>query len=163
MNKLIFLFFILIIAVALPLFFKIQESFKRRRDGYSNYNLENVTTTTETPSYADSGLLVKDIYPPTGRLGISNNDSAKIWWHYPIFTLGSYKQITNNIRYSNNPDLGSCKPVSMCGALYHERQLKTNYVNPLPPLNPNCGTRVGYFDTAINLLPFRTDTPNILY
>jgi hypothetical protein len=54
-------------------------------------------------------------------------------------------------------------PDSMCGALYHERQLKSNYIKPLPPLNPNCGTRVGYFDTYINLLPFRTDTQNILY
>jgi hypothetical protein len=155
MNKIVFLVLILIIAIALPLFFKI-------KDGFSNYNLEEAMGQTTMP-YATSDLLVKDFYPPTGRLGISNNDSAHTWWHYPTFTLGSYKQITNNIRYPNNPDLGSCEPDSMCGALYHERQLKSNYVKPLPPINPTCGTRVGYFDTNINLLPYRTNVPNILY
>jgi hypothetical protein len=54
-------------------------------------------------------------------------------------------------------------PASMCGALYKEKQLKSNYIKPLPPIDPNCGTRVGYFTTDVNLLPFRTDTPNILY
>jgi hypothetical protein len=86
-----------------------------------------------------------------------------MWWHYPTFTVGSYDQITNNIRYSNNPDLGSCMPGSMCGALYHDNQLKSNYVSQLPQVNPNCGTRVGYYSTNMNLLPYRTDMQNILY
>jgi hypothetical protein len=155
MNKIVFLVLILIIAVALPLFFKI-------KDGFSNYNLDGAMGSANLNSPATSDLLVKDMYPPTEPLGITNNDSADTWWHYPRFTLGSYKQITNNIRYSNNPDLGSCEPNSMCG-IYQERQLKSNYIEPLPPLNPNCGTRVGYFDTTINLLPFRTNLQNILY
>jgi len=159
MNQLIFLVLILIISVGLPLFFKLKETFKRK-DGFSNYNLEGAMG--NTPG-AETDLLVKDFYPPIGRNQISNKTSAEVWWHYPTFKLGSYDQITNNIKYSNNPDLGSCMPVSMCGALYHENQLKTNYVKPLPPLNPNCGTRVGYFDTNINLLPFRTGMKNILY
>jgi hypothetical protein len=159
MNQLIFLVLILIISVGLPLFFKLKETFKRK-DGFSNYNLEGAMG--NTPG-AETDLLVKDFYPPIGRNQISNKTSAEVWWHYPTFKLGSYDQITNNIKYSNNPDLGSCMPVSMCGALYHENQLKTNYVKPLPPLNPNCGTRVGYFDTNINLLPFRTGMQNILY
>jgi hypothetical protein len=160
MNQLIFLVLILIIAVGLPLFFKFKESFNRRRDGFSNYNLEGAMGNTPN---SETDLLVQDFYPPTGLLGISNNISSDTWWHYPTFELGSYDQITNNIRYSNNPDLGSCMPDSMCGALYHEKQLKTNYVKQLPPVNPNCGTRVGYFDTGINLLPFRTNMQNILY
>jgi hypothetical protein len=51
----------------------------------------------------------------------------------------------------------------MCGALYNEKFIKSNYVEPLPPLNPDCGTRVGYFDTDVNLLPYRTNMQNILY
>jgi hypothetical protein len=51
----------------------------------------------------------------------------------------------------------------MCGALYHEKKTGSNYVEPLPPVNPNSGTRIGYFTTDDNLLPFRTDTTNILY
>jgi len=160
MNQLVFLVLILIVAIGLPLFFKISESYRQmRKDGFSNYNLEEAMG----PSYPKFDLLVKDFYPLKKNLGLTNNGSAQTWWHYPTFTLGSYKQITNNIRYSNNPDLGSCMPNSMCGAFYHQRQLKSNYITPLPPLNPNCGTRVGYFDTYINLLPFRTNTQNILY
>jgi hypothetical protein len=89
-----------------------------------------------------------------------------MWWHYPTFSLGSYKQITNNIRYPNNPDIGRCTPGSMCGALYHEKYLGSNYVTPLPPVNSMSGTRVGYFTTdeqLIDSLPFRTDMQNILY
>jgi len=160
MNQLIFLVLILILAVGLPLFFKLKETFNNRKDGFSNYNLEGAMG--NIPS-AESDLLVQDFYPPIGRNQISNNTAYDIWWHYPTFKLGSYAQITNNIKYSNNPDLGSCMPASMCGALYHKKQLKSNYVNPLPPLNPDCGTRVGYFDTKINLLPFRSGMQNILY
>jgi hypothetical protein len=159
MNKIAFLLLILILAIGLPLFFKISESFKRR-DGYSNYNLDGANG--DYPA-AQTEVLVQDTYPSIGKNQLSDNTASDIWWHYPIFTLGSYKQITNNIRYPNNPDEGTCMPASMCGALYHEKFLKSNYVEPLPPLNPDCGTRVGYFDTNINLLPYRTNVPNILY
>jgi hypothetical protein len=112
---------------------------------------------------SETDVLVQDFYPPIGKNQLSNNTSNDIWWHYPIFTLGSYKQITNNIRYSNNPDEGTCMPASMCGALYHEKQAASNYVKPLPPVDPASGTRVGYFSTDDNLLYFRTNAQNILY
>ena len=153
MNQVVFLVLILIIAIALPFFFKYGEAF-------SNYNLDGAMG--EIPE-SESNILLQDFYPPIGRNTISNNSAANTWWHYPTFKLGSYDQITNNIKYSNNPDLGSCMPDSMCGALYDKNQLKSNYVYPLPPVNPECGTRVGYFDTWINLLPFRTNMANILY
>jgi hypothetical protein len=86
-----------------------------------------------------------------------------MWWHYPVFEVGSYDQITNNIRYPNNPDEGTCMPASVCGALYHDKKTGSNYIEQLPPVNPTSGTRIGYFTTDENLLPFRTDTPNILY
>jgi hypothetical protein len=54
-------------------------------------------------------------------------------------------------------------PAELCGTLYKEKQLKSNYIEPLPPVDPRSGTRVGYFTTNINMLPFRTDEPNILY
>ena len=159
MNQIVFLFLILVLAIGLPLFFKIKESFKKR-EAYENYTLDGAMG--GFPS-AQTDLLVQDFYPRINRYGISNNNSSDIWWHFPTFKLGSYAQITNNIRYPNNPDEGTCMPASMCGALYHEKQLKTNYIKPLPPVNPNCGTRVGYFTTNKNLMPFRTDVPNILY
>jgi hypothetical protein len=168
-NILLVILFIIIVGLpfGLPLFYNMFKSIKMI-ENYQNYDINNsmkISLGGDEGKYPfpETDLLVEDTYPATGRKGISNNGAANIWWHYPTFELGSYDQITNNIRYPNNPDEGTCMPASMCGALYKEKQLKTNYVKPLPPINPNCGTRVGYFDTSINLLPFRTDMSNILY
>jgi hypothetical protein len=165
MAKYIFLIIIIILALGLPLFYNMFNSIKMI-ENYTNYD----TTVTRglggyegNYPFSESDVLLEDTYPLTGRKGISNNGASNIWWHYPIFELGSYDQITNNIKYPNNPDEGTCMPASICGSLYKEKQLKTNYITPLPPINPTCGTRVGYFNTDINLLPFRTDVPNILY
>lgn len=165
MNQIIFLFLILVLAIGLPLFFKISETFQRirRKDGFSNYNLDGAMG--NFPS-AQTEVLVQDTYPPIGKNQISNNSAYNIWWHYPTFKLGSYDQITNNIRYSNNPDIGGCMPASMCGALYHEKFIKSNYVNPLPPVNPNSGTRIGYFATGkqlIDSLPYTSNMQNSMY
>jgi hypothetical protein len=153
MNQIMLLFLILILAVGLPLFFKNSE-------GYSNYTLDGAMGNYPA---AQNDILVQDTYPAIGKNELSNNTANDIWREYPIFELGSYKQITNNIRYPDNPDDGTCTPASMCGALYKNKHLKSNYVEQLPQLNPDCGTRVGYFDTDINLMPFRTNMQNILY
>jgi hypothetical protein len=147
---------LIILAIVLPLFL-------RNIEGFSNYKLDQATG-----KFPDSQtrVLVQDTYPPIGKNQISDETSNDMWWHYPIFTLGSYKQITNNIRYPNNPDVGRCTPGSICGALYHKKFLGSNYVTPLPPVNSECGTRVGYFTTdeqLITSLPYRTNMQNILY
>ena len=160
MNENVFLFLILVLSIGLPLFFKINESLKNMKDGFTNYTLDGAMG--DFPS-AVTDVLVQDTYPITGRNGISNNGASDIWWHYPVFELGSYKQITNNIRYPHNPDEGTCMPASMCGALYRDKKLGSNIVTPLPPVNPMCGTRVGYFSTNKNLLPFKSNFQNILY
>ena len=147
---------LIILAIALPLFL-------RNIEGFSNYILDQ--SVGNFPD-AQTQVLLQDTYPPIGKNQISDETSNDMWWHYPIFTLGSYKQITNNIRYPNNPDVGRCTPASMCGALYHEKFLGSNYVTPLPPVNSECGTRVGYFTTdeqLVTSLPYRTNMQNILY
>ena len=159
MNKILLMAFVFLLAVILPLYFSKANS-QTTKEGYSGYTLEEASC--DVPS-SQTNVLVQDTYPITGINGISDNGAADIWWHYPIFKVGSYAQITNNMRYPNNPDEGTCMPASMCGALYKERHLNTNYISQLPPINPNCGTRVGYFSTTSNLLPFRTNIPNVLY
>ena len=127
------------------------------KEGFSNYTLEGAMGDVKLK------LLVQDTYPSIGKNEISNNDAADIWKYYPVFEVGSYEQITNNIRYPDNPDEGTCMPASMCGALYHDKKIGSNIIVPLPPVNPDCGRRIGYFDTQKNLLPFRTNMSNILY
>lgn len=160
MNENVFLFLILVLAIGLPLFFKINESLNIIKDGFTNYSLAGATG--NFPS-AVTDVLVQDTYPITGINGISDKMASEMWWRYPTFQVGSYKQMTNNIRYPHNPDDARCTPASMCYALYKDKNLGSNIVKPLPPVNPTCGTRIGYFSTNQNLLPFRTDVPNILY
>lgn len=158
MNQIIFLLMLIILALGLPLVF----NFSSLVEGYSNYKTSQAMGMYPN---AQTQVLVQDTYPPIGKNQISNNTSNDIWWEYPIFTLGSYKQITNNIRYPEDPDEGTCMPASMCGALYYKKNLGSNIVKPLPPAS-NSGTRVGYFTTneqLVDSLPFSTDGPNILY
>jgi len=151
MNHLIILFSILVLAVGFPLFFKI------KNEGFSNFTLEGATGLEEAT------ILVQDTYPAIGKNQVSNKSANTIWQEYPVFELGSYAQVTNNIRYPVNPDDGKCTPANFCNALYKDKNVGSNQVTILPPLNPTCGTRVGYFDTGVNLLPYRTDMANILY
>jgi hypothetical protein len=130
------------------------------REGYSNNTLED--SMGDFPG-ASTNALVQDIYPITGRNGITGNQASNIWWHYPTFKLGSYAQITNNLKYSDNPDIGNCMPASMCGSMYKEKHLRGNYIHPLPPVNDNCGTRIGYFSTSDSLLPIKDNVTNVLY
>lgn len=158
MNQKIFLLMLIILAVGLPLVFHFSPTF----EGYSNYNLEQAVGGYPN---AQTEVLVQDTYPPIGKNQISNDTANDIWQYYPIFTLGSYDQITNNIRYPKNPDVGRCTPASMCGALYHQKDLGSNTITPLPPAS-DVGTRIGYFttdDQLIDSLPFDSDGPNILY
>ena len=94
----------------------------------------------------------------------SDNNYSDIWFHYPIFTLGSFKQITNNLRFNDNPDNGQCIRADFCGALYHDKKVPSNEVFPLPEAEEGDGARVGYFRSEPNKLFFSIPTnQNILY
>jgi hypothetical protein len=152
MNKIL----ILLVVLSVILFYNSSTKI----EGYSNYSLG--AASGNYPS-SQTDVLLQDSFPITGINGVSKDEGSKIWFHYPIFEVGSYDQITNNLKYPNNPDTGRCMPAEFCGTLYKEKQMGSNYIKQLPPVNPNAGTRVGYFTTDINMLPFRTDVPNILY
>ena len=168
MKKVSLLVLIIFICAVLVPYFYTQLKPYFSLEGFDNYksleniSINNISITNKYP-LTENNALVQGSYKISGKNGVSRDQGSKIWWHYPIFKVGSYAQITNNMRYPNNPDEGTCMPASMCGALYKERHLNTNYVSQLPPINPNCGTRVGYFSTTANLLPFRTNIPNVLY
>jgi hypothetical protein len=151
MKQYIFLFLIIVLSVGIPLLFNIL----KKKEGYSNYTLDKAFG--QYPN-AQTTVLVQDTYPFIGKNQLSDNTSNDIWKEYPIFKLGSYEQITNNIRYPDNPDDGTCMPASMCGALYRNKNIHTN----LPPVKID-GTRINYYNTDVNLLPFRTNITNILY
>ena len=127
--------FMLLLAVALPLFFNMFQSL-RLMEGYSNF---------KAGSTSSSDLLIKDTFPVTDLNKVSSNQPSSVWWKYPIFKVGSYAQITNNLRYFRNPDIGSCTPSDFCDSMYEDIKNKSNYISPLPPVDDSAGTRVGYF------------------
>jgi len=162
MKNATYLLIIIILSLGLPFFFSFKSTNTNTNinEGFSNYTLEGASGSF--PS-ATTNVLVQDTFDITGINGVSDRQASNMWKQYPIFEVGSYDQITNNIRYSRNPDTGRCMAADFCDALYKNRKNKSNYVKPLPPVNQACGTRVGYFTTDENLLPFRTETANILY
>lgn len=155
MKQNVFLILIILLAIGLPLFFQYQ------KEGFSKYTLD---TTFGIYPESEEKVLVQDFYPRIKGNSLSNYTASKMWWHRPTFEVGSYAQITNNIRYSNNPDVGSCSPASICGALYHEKQLASNYTTilPLVPEIKN-DVRINYYNTACNLFPFSTNVTNVEY
>jgi len=156
--KFIVTIIILISVIVLGLTFS---PFIKMVEGFSgNYDL---TTPGAFPSSVNEAIL--DDYKKIGKNITSKDNYNQIWWKYPIFTLGSYEQITNNLRYRYNPDDGTCIRADFCGALYHDKKdTPSNIVTPLPPAQEGSGARVGYFRTEPNELYYSIPTnENILY
>jgi hypothetical protein len=150
LNTLLFLLLVLIFALYLAPFLK---------EGFNTGIILNPGLFTES---IDKPLL--NDYPLTNRKGVSNNSSETIWKSYPVFSLGSFKQLTNNLRYWKNPDDGKCSRAEFCGTLYKNKQVKSNIIKPLPPSEQGDGARVGYYRTEPNYLSFSiSNNDNILY
>jgi hypothetical protein len=127
----------------------------------NNYSLG--TTYGDYPT-SEIEVLVQDSYPITGTNGVSKEGAYDMWWRYPIFEVGSFNQITNNLRYPNNPDTGKCMPANMCGALYKDIKNKSNMASVLAPVEPSAvGARVNFYRSKEDLLTFRTNEANVLY
>ena len=147
----IFLLIIVVLGLYLAPILKI-EGFKS----------QDLTTPGTYPVSVDKPIL--DSFPLTGSKGVSNKNYKDIWWEYPEFSRSSFEQITNNLRYVDNPDEGTCIRADMCNALYKNRKHKSNKVCPLPPAEQGPGARVGYYRSDPNLLFFSIPTnENILY
>ena len=101
-----------------------------------------------------------DSFPSTGEKNVNDNTYSKIWWKYPIFPVGSFDQITNNLRYRRNPDDGECRTADFCDVLYKDVENKSNYIHPLPPVPDTQGQRVNYYRTDDNL--FMANQPGSL-
>lgn len=155
-KSILFLSILLAFSLYLAPLFKQIEGFKY------NYFTSLNRTEGEYPNSVDKAIL--DDFPQIGKNEVSNDSASTIWWHYPIFTLPSFKQQTNNLQYRYNPDNGTCIRSEFCGALYHSIKNESNEIYPLPPAEEGPGARVGYFRTEPNKLYYSIPTnENILY
>lgn len=151
-KGMIFLIVILILGLYLAPFLK--------KEGFVSNDLKTPGT---YPISVDQAIL--NDYPLIGKNETSYNNYSDMWWRYPVFKVGSYKQLTNNLRYHYNPDEGTCVRADFCGAVYHDaKNTKSNIIYPLPPAEEGPGARVGYFRAEPNELFFSIPTnENILY
>jgi len=143
-NIIYLLFFFLFIFLAI----KFVSGLNLKTNGFSNYGLGNPGLIPKSEKLP----LLTDFYKYSGNKNVSNNNYSNIWWYFPIFREGSYKQITNNLRYYKNPDEGTCITADFCGALYKDKKIKSNYIYPLPPVTPEKGARVNYYYSKLDLL-----------
>jgi hypothetical protein len=156
----IFLLIILILGLFLAPFIKktISEGFTP----VNNFKSNDLKTPGDFPVSVDQAIL--NDFPLIGKNDVSNDSASEIWWKYPVFEVGSYKQITNNLRYFKNPDIGICTRPEFCGALYHDIKNESNIIKPLPEAEEGTGARVGYYRTEPNKLFWSIPTnENILY
>jgi hypothetical protein len=164
-GSIIFLIGILAVGLFLAPFIKSIEAKLPFVEGFSG--LYDLTTPGTFPKSVDQAIL--DDYPLIGKNETSNKNYSDIWWEYPIFGVGSFKQVTNNLRYHDNPDQGTCIRADFCNALYYNKKdynsvKKSNITTPLPPAEEGPGARVGYFRTEPNELYYSIPTnENILY
>ena len=153
MNTFLFLFAILALGLFFAPILKIE--------GFST-NKQDLETPGIFPVSVDKPIL--DSFPLIGKGTVSNMNYSEIWKNYPEFSKSSYEQLTNNLRYVNNPDEGTCIRADMCNALYKKIKNKSNIVKPLPPAEEGPGARVGYYRSEPNLLAYSIpDNENILY
>ena len=117
------------------------------------YDKENFTTNTAGIYPNSVDLPILNSYRYSGKKTVSDKSASDIWWYYPSFGVGSFKQLTNNLKYWYNPDEGTCSRSDMCGALYkNNHDVPTNIVSVLPEVPNDGGARVGYFNAEPNLL-----------
>jgi hypothetical protein len=140
MKGKLFLIIIVIASLAIPFVTNVMEPFSLGSMFPKNILREETY---------ESDILIQDTFPLTGNANVSDKQSADVWWKYPIFKVGSYAQVTNNIKYPKNPDIGRCTRIEMCDALYENRANKSNVVVPLPPVEPSMNPRVGYFNSSM--------------
>ena len=124
--------------------------FRKTRDLFQNMH-PTLSNAGEYP-FADLNPLLADVYPLTGKKGVSNDSYPKIWYYYPVLPLASFEQITNNLRYRNNPDDGQCITADFCGAIYKDKKTKSNISTPLPSVKQGNGARVNYYRNKANIL-----------
>ena len=142
MNKKYNKYLLLVIIIILG-YLSIAYFYKSNKNGFSNFG--------PYPQSDDLPILMGS-YPYSGKKTVSNDNYNDIWWHYPIFRVGSFKQLTNNLRYYRNPDEGTCITAEFCGALYKDKKNKTNIITPMPPVPNGQGPRVNYYRSQTNLL-----------
>tara|TARA_R110002073_G_scaffold74385_1_gene181914 strand:+ start:4916 stop:5311 length:396 start_codon:yes stop_codon:yes gene_type:complete len=86
--------------------------------------------------------LLTNYYPLKTPGGLSTWNYSSQWKLYPTWSLGSYKQETNNTKKWTQPCNGTAAPADMCGGLYDTIDVEEECL--VNPPSRNC-RRVNYY------------------
>ena len=113
---------------------------KQKPEGFQLLNPATYPCSVNNPKlYGD--------YPVKKNPGATDLEYSNIWTEYPTYQVGSYEQVTNNKRYWNNPNNGTCIRADMCNGIYDDKTLD---IPPQPPmLKFGEGIRVNYYDSHV--------------
>jgi len=134
MNKIIWMVLVIMIVIII-----LGNGNSITHEGYKTYKLNGEKYPNST------NMLLEDTYKLKTR-NMNDINVSDEWWRYPKFKVGSYTQITNNLKYPNNPDISTCTPIDFCG-IYNNYQEKSNISVPLPEADTQ-GMRINYYAYA---------------
>ena len=121
-KSILLLSFILILGLYLAPFKPTFEGFK----GYKRYKSDELSVPGDFPRSIDKPIL--DDYPLINSKSVSTNNASDIWKDYPVFGVGSFEQLTNNM--STSPTFIFIDGSYFCFYRYHS--LLTWWKNAYP-------------------------------
>jgi hypothetical protein len=113
---------------------------------------ENLFTLTPGNVEGDNYLL-KGQFPISDN-PVSTKRYSQEWKSYPVFSIPTFNQMTNNLRYFTNPSISHESPEDFLDTFYGNKSAKSNIVrygdvNPIVTYNQ---PRVGYWNTKVDAM-----------
>ena len=109
---------------------------------------------TLTPGHAEGdNYLLKGIFPISNN-PVSTQQYSREWHLYPVFSIPSFKQMTNNLKYFNNPSIAHESPEDFLDTFYGSKSAKSNIVSygEINPILTYHEPRVGYWNTKVDVM-----------
>jgi len=113
---------------------------------------ENLFTLTPGNAEGDNYLLKGQF--PISKNPVSTKQYSKEWQLYPVFSIPSFKQMTNNLRYFNNPSIAHESPEDFLDTFYGSKSAKSNIISygDVNPILTYHEPRVGYWNTKVDVM-----------
>jgi len=109
---------------------------------------------TLTPDNAEgNNYLLKGQFP-ISKNPVSTKKYSQEWKLYPVFSIPSFKQMTNNLRYFTNPSIAHESPEDFLDTFYGNKTAKSNIISygDVKPIVTYHEPRVGYWNTNVDVM-----------
>ena len=138
---------ILITLILIAVFVYISSNIYNLSEGYDNLF-------TLTPGDVEEGdYLLKGMFPISDNT-VSNQNYSNERNLYPVFSIPSFNQMTNNLRYFTNPSIARETPEDFLDTYYGSKTAKSNIVSygEVKPIVTYNEPRVGYWNSIVDVL-----------